>query len=220
MEKIINDHKAFWFRREFLFSVVAGFLFFTASLLINYAAGSYATRSASNAVTDIILDNIPVVDTGIIFVEGTMLFILLVAGIFIKEPWRMPFILKTAALFVMVRSFFIVLTHIGPMPDQITIGVDSLIRMITFGGDLFFSGHTGMPFLLALAFWENKILRAVFLAASIIAGFSVLLGHLHYSIDVFAAYFITYGIFAAAKKLFASDYDVFLRGLPAISGNK
>ncbi len=219
MEKIINDHKAFWLRGEFLFSVLAGFLFFIASLLINYAAGSYATRSASNAVTDIILDNIPVIDTGIVFVEGSLLFVLLVAGIFIKEPWRMPFILKTAAFFILIRSFFIILTHIGPMPDQIPIDTDSLIRMITFGGDLFFSGHTGLPFLFALAFWDNKILRTVFLAASIIAGVSVLLGHLHYSIDVFAAFFITYSIFAAAKKLFAFDYDIFLRGLPAGNGN-
>lgn len=215
MEKIINDHKAFWLRGEFLLSALAGFLFFTASLLVNYAAGSYATRVAGNAVTDVILDNLPAVDTGFIFVEGALLFILLVAGIFIKEPWRMPFILKAAAAFVLIRSFFIVLTHIGPMPDQVPVDADSLIRMITFGGDLFFSGHTGMPFLFALAFWDNKVLRAVFLATSIIAGFSVLLGHLHYSIDVFAAYFITYGIFAAAKKLFASDYDIFLRGLPA-----
>ena len=218
MEKIINDHKAFWFRREFLFSVVAGFLFFTASLLINYAAGSYATRSASNAVTDIILDNIPVVDTGIIFVEGTMLFILLVAGIFIKEPWRMPFILKTAALFVMVRSFFIVLTHIGPMPDQITIGVDSLIRMITFGGDLFFSGHTGMPF---CSRWLSGKIKfcAPFFTASIIAGFSVLWAICTTALT-FSPLISSLTAFSPPPKTFRLRLRRFLRGLPAISGNK
>jgi len=38
---------------------------------------------------------------------------------------------------------------------------------------------------------------------------AVLLGHIHYSIDVFSALFITYGIFVIAKKVFARDYLLF-----------
>ena len=34
----------------------------------------------------------------------------------------------------------------------------------------------------------------------------VLLGHFHYSIDVFAAFFIAYGIADLAKKFFAKEY--------------
>jgi hypothetical protein len=77
------------------------------------------------------------------------------------------------------------------------------------GDDLFFSGHTGFPYLMALIFWNTKPLRWLFLAASIFFGGAVLLGHLHYSIDVFSAFFITYGIFNIAIRLFKNDFNFF-----------
>ena len=40
-------------------------------------------------------------------------------------------------------------------------------------------------------------------------GAVVLVGHLHYSIDVFAAFFITYGIHDLAKFLFSQELHVF-----------
>lgn len=39
----------------------------------------------------------------------------------------------------------------------------------------------------------------------------VLLGHLHYSIDVFAAFFIVYVIFIIAKRVFKGEYEMLLR---------
>ena len=38
------------------------------------------------------------------------------------------------------------------------------------------------------------------LASSIILGITVLLMHVHYSIDVFSAYFIVYGIYVLGNK--------------------
>jgi membrane-associated phospholipid phosphatase len=51
-------------------------------------------------------------------------------------------------------------------------------------------------------YWWSKICFAV----SFILGASVLLGHVHYSIDVFAAPFMTYTIFVIAKKFFPKEY--------------
>ncbi|MEI8091030.1 MAG: phosphatase PAP2-related protein [bacterium] len=65
---------------------------------------------------------------------------------------------------------------------------------MNFGADLFFSGHTGLPFLFALIFWNNKWMRYLFVLTAIYFGAIVLLGHLHYSIDVLSAFFITYTI--------------------------
>lgn len=65
--------------------------------------------------------------------------------------------------------------------------------------DLFFSAHTGLPFLLALEFWDNKILRYIFLLSSLGGATLVFLGHIHYSIDVLAAFFITYSVFQITK---------------------
>jgi membrane-associated phospholipid phosphatase len=83
------------------------------------------------------------------------------------------------------------------------------LNKLTFGGDLFFSGHTGLPFLMALIFWNHPRLRYTFIAASLIFGTSAILGHYHYSIDVFAAYFITYSIFHIARTMFRSDLRLF-----------
>lgn len=120
--------------------------------------------------------------------------------------------LKSVALFIVIRSIFVIMTHLGPFSDQIAINPNDWIGALTSRNDLFFSGHTGLPFLFALAFWESKHLRLFFLFSSVVAAVSVILGHLHYSIDVFAAFFITYGIFHIAQKLFAKDYHIFLHG--------
>lgn len=80
------------------------------------------------------------------------------------------------------------------------------------GNDLFFSGHTALPFLMALIFWQNVKLRWAFILLSLFFGSAALLGHLHYSIDVFAAFFITYGIFHIALKIFPDEYALLRSG--------
>lgn len=209
MNRTVEKHKFHWSQKSFLLSVLSGFLLLAGSLIINYAAGNYANKMASNGVTDIILDNIPIMDVDGIFVYGAILFGLFIVLILIKEPKQIPFIVKSIALFVFVRAIFISLTHIGPIIQQLPPDPNIFYRNLVFGADYFFSGHTGLPFLMALSYWSNKYLRNIFLAVSIIFGASALLGHYHYSIDVFAALFITYGIFHIARRLFAKDYELF-----------
>jgi membrane-associated phospholipid phosphatase len=81
------------------------------------------------------------------------------------------------------------------------------------GDDLFFSAHTGLPFLMAIIFWRNKLLKYFFLACTLIGGTAVILGHLHYSIDVFSALFIAFGIFHISKFFFPKDYRLFQNNL-------
>ena len=83
------------------------------------------------------------------------------------------------------------------------------VRDFAFGGDLFFSAHTGTPFLMALAFWDNKFLRILFIVTAVFFGVIVLLGHFHYSIDVLAAFFITYTIYHMAEIIFKKDKKCF-----------
>jgi hypothetical protein len=209
MRNIIAKHKLHWSQKHFLSSTFLAFLFLALSLTINYAAGNYATKMASNGVTDIILDNIPVVDVSGIYVYGALFFGLFMAILLIREPKQIPFIIKSAALFYLIRAIFISLTHIGPIIEQIHPVSNIFYRNLVFGADYFFSGHTGLPFLMALSYWRNKRLRIIFIATSLVFGASALLGHFHYSIDVFAAFFITYSIFHIARRLFAKDYELF-----------
>ncbi len=205
----MQNQREFWQRADFLFSAATGILFLLASLIINYYAATYAAIRASNSVTDIILDNVPTVNTELIFVNGIFIFIGIVAWLLIKEPKRIPFALKSIALFVFIRSIFITLTHLAPSPDHAIILSTSYINYFTLTSDLFFSGHTGLPYLMALMFWKNRQLRIAFITASLLFGAAVLRGHLHYSIDVFAAFFITYGIFQMSKEFFSKDWLLF-----------
>ncbi|MCX6782044.1 MAG: phosphatase PAP2-related protein [Candidatus Magasanikbacteria bacterium] len=196
--------------KDITLSIAAGLGLFFVSLFINYWAGTYASLRASNVVSDIILDNIPVFDVGGIFVYGFAAFLILLGWLMVRKPERAPFMLKSLSIFILIRSFFIILTHIGPIPQTAAESFNAIVSKFTFTGDLFFSAHTGLPFLMALVFWKNKILRNVFIALSIFFGIVVLLGHLHYSIDVFAAFFITFGIFHIAVRLFKKDYDLLI----------
>lgn len=210
MQGIIHRHKEVWKDRNFLYSIIGAIIFLLISLTANYFAGTYANSRAGNPVGDIILDNIPTFNVDIIFIEGAGMLTLFITILLLHEPKRIPFALKSIALFVCIRSIFITLTHLGPYPYQDSIRANDLFAMISFGGDLFFSGHTGLPFLMALIFWKNSYLRGIFILISLVFGATVLLGHLHYSIDVFAAYFITYSIFHTAQTFFKKDHELFL----------
>ena len=195
--------------KEFIKTLLFSLLFIAISLYINFIAGTYATERASLAVTDIILSNTRAFDVDGIFTYGPIVLFTFITIIFLYNPKKLPFTLKSISLFTVIRSIFISLTHLGPFLVQTTVASSNLISKFTFGGDLFFSGHTGIPFLMALIFWQNKKLRYFFLMYSFMMGIVVLLGHYHYSIDVLAAFFITYSIFHISVLFFKKDWIMF-----------
>lgn len=209
---LTKRYKDYLVNKQFVFSSIFGLFLLIFSLLVNYWAGSYATEKASNPVTDIILSNIPIFDVANIFVYGLFALIIFTIYITLIKPERIPFILKSVAIFILIRSVFISLTHIGPYHNIILINVD-ILKSFTSGGDLFFSGHTGFPFLMALIFWQKKNLRYLFIALSVVFGIVALLGHYHYTIDVLSAFFITFGIYHISIKIFKKDYQIFLSGI-------
>ena len=213
MNNWISKTKLHFKDRAFLVSVGISILFLILSFFINFYAGSYATKSASNSVTDIVLSNIRVYDVDAIFIYGPIIFWIFIAILLLIEPKRIPFTLKSIALFTIIRAIFISLTHIGPFPTALIIDPNKIMEKFAFGGDLFFSGHTGLPFLMALVFWNIKPLRYMFLFLSVMFGVVVLLGHIHYSIDVLSAFFITYTIFHICNYLFKKDRILFFKSM-------
>ena len=206
-ELVIFGHH--WSTKKILVSALWGGVFFICSLLLNYMAGTYASTHVSNSVNDLILDHLPTWDVDGIFVYGIMAFFIFVGILCILKPQRSPFVLKSLSIFIAIRSFFIILTHIAPSLHQAPIDFQTrLVTDFTFTGDLFFSAHTGLPFLMTLIFWNNKFLRYLFLVTSVFFGLIVLMGHYHYSIDVFSAFFITFGIFHISTFLFKKDYHL------------
>ena len=204
MEKKISEYKLLLSNKQFLGSVLVAAIFLTISLFINYYAATYATENISSSVTDIVLSNTRVYNLDEAFVYGSLLFFLMSVFACLNKPKSIPFVVKSVSIFYVIRSVFITLTHLGPFPSQLIIN-SNILNKITFGGDLFFSGHTGLPFLLALIFWKDKIIRNIFLFFSLSFAIVVLLAHLHYSIDVLSAWFITYSIYHINLFIFRKD---------------
>jgi len=190
------------------FLVAAGLLII--SLGLNFVASTYATARAGGPVGDIILDNIPVFNLDWAFVYGPILFWLVMAVVCFREPKTLPFAIKTIALFVIIRSVFVTLTHLGVPPADIPLDASSnFIKRLSYGGGLFFSGHTGLPFLMSLIFKDNIYLQVFCIVSAVFFGAIVLMVHMHYSIDVLAAFFITYTIYCLAGMFFKKDQDLF-----------
>jgi len=208
--QVWRRYKASWFDEHFRFSAPIAIVVFFLSVLTNYAGGVYATERASNYVSDIILSNTPVFNVGYLFVYGASVLIVIILFLVLHHPKRIPFLLHSLSLFYFIRAAFVSMTHLGPFPLQAQLNAGELALRFFGGNDLFFSGHTGVPFLMALMFWHIPRLRYFFLAASVFFGVVVLLGHLHYTIDVFSAFFITFGIYHLALWLFPKERALFL----------
>jgi hypothetical protein len=206
MNEMLLKHKRYWKQKYFLSSFFFGVLLFAISLIFNHCASDYVDYKAGSYVQDIILDNLPVINIDWIINEGVIIFSIFIILFSLTKPEKMPFALKGLALFVTIRAIFTTLTHLGPAPSQTYLDPNDLLIRLNSGRDMFFSGHTGMPFFLALVFWKDKLVRYISITASAVFGASVLLGHLHYSIDVFAAFFITYSIYHLAQIFFSKDY--------------
>lgn len=213
MKRVIEKYKTH-VNRDYLKEVIWAVFFLCISLVINYYSGLYASKIASNSVSDIILSNIRVYDVDFFFIYGALALWFFFTTIMLLDPKKIPFSLKTISLFIIIRSFFVSLTHIAPFPGFDTVfGTNRLFDLFSgSAGDLFFSGHTGLPFLFALILWKEKVLRYIMLFLSVFFGVIVLLGHLHYTIDVVAAFFITYSIYCMAEFFFKKERVYFYHG--------
>ena len=208
--EIARRYREHFSRREFRVVFFLSLLYFAASVVVSFYAINYATESASNSVTDIILSNVRAFDVDALFAYGTLLLIAFMTRLLLVHPKRAPFSLFSIGTFYLIRSAFTSLTHLAPFPSTPPNGDwGVLLGHFLFGGDLFFSGHVGLCFLMALIFWRDKILRYLFIAWSVYMSIVVLLGHYHYSIDVASAYFITYTIYILCVKWFPKSFALF-----------
>ena len=118
-----------------------------------------------------------------------------------KEPDKLLIAMQAYGLMVIFRTIAMYLVPLEP-PETILLLNDPFVQLFGKGEiltkDLFFSGHTATLFLLFLL-TEKKTLKFIFLISTFIVGISVLLQHVHYSIDVFVAPFVAYGSYRIIK---------------------
>lgn len=182
--------------------IMLSVLFLVIATLLNYAAGNYADKKSSVPVPDLILDHIPTLDLDIIFVYGATLVIIIifVYPLFFKVK-ELHVVIGQISLLYLIRSFFLILTHLNLPANALVFTEPKFFGFFDFKNELFFSGHTAIPFLGFLLFRKEKIGK-FFLIATIVMMVTVLFMHVHYSIDVFAALFITYGSYKIGEWVF------------------
>jgi len=118
-----------------------------------------------------------------------------------------PDIFTTACLaysvMLCLRLITIFLLPLEPPATMIPL-VDPIVSAFAKGStpakDLFFSGHTGTMIILLLSVQE-KNLKRLFFVLTLLVGVAVILQHVHYTIDVFAAFFFAPASFYLGNKL-------------------
>lgn len=177
--------------RAWVIGIVLGACVLIAACVVNFHAGIRATANAGAPLHDILLDAIPRVDVLFLYFYGPATMQIFTLCTLLLLPRFFPLALASVSLVVLTRAAFINMTHLGKYFDAPYIHGSYYM----FGGDLFFSGHVAIPFIYALVFWRYPALRYAFIAFTILLGGLAVLGHHHYSIDIFAAPFISYGLY-------------------------
>ena len=114
----MQEYKRYFSDKSFLFSFFSGAILLLLSLVVQFFASGYVTRSSSAYVTDVILSNTRVYDVGGIFVWGVVILVLFGLVVCLRHVNYMPFVMKSVALFTLIRAFFVSLTHISPFPTH------------------------------------------------------------------------------------------------------
>jgi len=195
--------------RAYKYFIFLSLMVFVIATFIDYLSGVYVTSAETAHVPDLILDHIGPIDVGFLFIWGYIAFfsLLFLYPIFLHVR-TLHIVISQFSLLIMLRAVFVLLTHLQTPPDAIIVDFPWKFQVLSFQNDMFFSGHTAIPFLGFLLF--KKTIRYFFLFGSILMGTVVLLIHVHYSIDVFGAFFITYGSYKIGN-LFIRKAERYIR---------
>ena len=187
------------FRIQFFLTII----FLLLALFVYRKFLDFAEARPGIVIPDPILNLYNPIDlTWLIF---GLIYLCLIIGVFVlaRNPEKLLLAFQTYTAVVIVR---IIAMYLMPFeaPEKLIVLKDPFVEMFGSGEaltkDLFFSGHTATLFLLFLVV-ESKRLKYVFLISAIVVGVSIVLQHVHYVIDVFAAPFFTYACFIFVSSL-------------------
>jgi len=194
-----------WQERRFRNKTIIAVLLVALILLVLPTFFAFIEKREGMVLQDFVLDAIPAMDVSVPTFVIIWSIVLLVFYRIYQNPRLFLEIAYGFILMCLCRVLTISILPLNPPPGLIML--KDPIANIVYGGkgifitkDLFYSGHTGNMFLFFLCL-EAKWDKIIALAAAVLIGILVLIQHIHYSIDVFAAFIFTYLLYLGAKKL-------------------
>lgn len=190
-----------------IYTLVGVLVMLVASYLLYTRLGWVADQRTLPVGSDWLLRRLPVVDVLPVLSWGWFGLHIFAAGAAAAYyPRRIPFLIFLLSVFLVIRTVFVFLSPIGHPAGMLDMSkMDWIFAKImgewTFQNEFVFSGHTGIPFLFYL-FFDTPWLKRIMLAGSITMAVCVLLSHNHYTVDVLAAYLVTYSIYKLSESLY------------------
>ena len=194
-----------WAIRSFKIKIIVALTLVSIILFILPTFFAFIEKREGMVLQDFVLDRIPAMDVSI----PTFVIIWSMVLLVFYRIYQSPMLFLVIAYGFILMCLCRVLT-ISILPLNPPLGLIELkdpIANIVYGGegvfitkDLFYSGHTGNMFLFFLCL-QTKWDKIFALTASFLVGILVMVQHIHYSIDVIAAFIFTYFIYLAAKKV-------------------
>lgn len=163
MKIIWSNYKELCQDSHYLWTTLLGISLLLFSFIVANQAGIYASQVAGQQVDDLILHYLPLHNVTFIHVYAALLFWMGFTTYIIVHPEKIPFVTKSAALFILVRSAFICLTHLGAPTNELAIP-ENLASFFLFDGDLFFQAMLAALFA-NVTFWDNKKFAILFLSS-------------------------------------------------------
>jgi hypothetical protein len=118
-------------------------------------------------------------------------------GTLSARPAALLVALQSYSVVVAIRMAVMYVVPLDPPLGMIQLK-DPFVQLFDTGvvltKDLFFSGHVATVFLLFLTA-QHRLLRLGFLLATVVVGAGLIWQHVHYTIDVLTAPFITFGCY-------------------------
>ena len=178
------------FRNEFIISVIAlALTLISLTKFLNYVESRNGVMLPDPLLK--LFNSVNLTWITFILIYFSIIFIIFSLS---SNPKKLIFTVQCYIILILIRIFMMYLVPLNPPADMILLN-DPFVQFFATGQpltkDLFFSGHTATIFLFYLVS-EKKLFKAFFLIATVLVGTSVLLQHVHYSIDVASAPFFAY----------------------------
>lgn len=153
---------------------------------------------------DPVLNLFAPINISLITFTATYLSAIIGIGIAIRSPELFIKLMQGYTILIWLRMLCLYFVPLEP-PVHIIPLHDIFLQSSFYSGrdnlkDLFFSGHTATMFLFAFLFTDKK-LKWIYTSAAVVIGGLVMLQHVHYSIDVFAAPLFAFFAISAQQKI-------------------